>query len=237
MSLKNQKDWSSYNSPEDFQKFIDDHGYQTVMDLKKEFGGLYERMRSLKITKLVSYPRSNKRNWTAFDSIEKVQEFINSHDDIKNSVDLKKNYKGLYEKSYKNNWITELYFNESRTNWSKLNLKSKEDYKKFLEDNNITNRGSLSKNFSRLYFILKNLGYLDELLPLIPKNDWSKYNTIEEINNFIETNNIRSPKEFRTNYPGLELRIRKTLKIDKSKLNFPNRRKSTLEIKIEKISK
>lgn len=169
MSLKNQKDWSSYNSPEDFQKFIDDHGYQTVMDLKKEFGGLYERMRSLKITKLVSYPRSNKRNWTAFDSIEKVQEFINSHDDIKNSVDLKKNYKGLYEKSYKNNWITELYFNESRTNWSKLNLKSKEDYKKFLEDNNITNRGSLSKNFSRLYFILKNLGYLDELLPLIPK--------------------------------------------------------------------
>lgn len=238
MSLHKQNDWSFYNTPEDFQKFIDEKGYQTVVDLKNEFGGLYERLRHLKLTKQVKFPKGNKRDWSFYDSQDKVQKFIDDHKNIKTKKDLKKSYKGLYEKSYKNGWLPKLIFKESRINWNETDLKTKEDFKKFLKDNNITNRGQLySAGFSRLYVILERRNLLNELLPLLPKNDWSSYNTLDDFQRFIDENNIQNRKELSDLYPGINWRIKKFLKGKTNSLKFPNKRKSSLEIRVERFLK
>ena len=64
------------------------------------------------------------------------------------------------------------------------------------------------------------------------RHDWSKYNSIEEIQELINKNKIKSKSEFKKSFGGLVNRMRNKLGIKLKDLSFPIKVSSILERKI-----
>jgi len=52
------KDWSDYNTENDFQKFIDENDIRSASEFHEKFTGMYSRLSRLKLNKKVKYPES-----------------------------------------------------------------------------------------------------------------------------------------------------------------------------------
>ena len=64
------------------------------------------------------------------------------------------------------------------------------------------------------------------------RHDWSKYNSIEDIQELINKNKIKSKSEFKKSFGGLVNRMRNKLGIKLKDLSFPTKVSSILERKI-----
>lgn len=224
---KGGHDWSKYNSIEAIQEFIDQNNITQFSDLPN----------SLKI-KLTRYGfnsqnfkfQKSRHNWKTYKTLEEIQEFIDKQF-ITSRTEFRNKYSGLFERSKELGLYQQLIFKNDKKSWKFL--KTKSDIDNYIKNNKIIKFSDLPSSCkSRIY----ELGFSVSDFPNIKsgKKNWSTYNSVEDIQTFINDNKISSCTEFDKQYRGLSNKLYK-LGYLLSDLNFPEKYKSTLEIKIEKF--
>lgn len=144
-------------------------------------------------------------NWKLF-SLESSNEFIKLNN-IKNKKELKVKFVGLFSKCKKNGWLDLLEFSEKKINWSNIN--SVEDVTNLIALKKIKKRVDLKKNYPGLYSKCLRLGWIKDLTFTLDKKDYSKINTIEDAQEFILKNDIKSYTDRAERFPGFSSRCDK----------------------------
>ena len=200
---KGVKSWDLYTSVKDVQTLIHDKKL-SKKEFKKSYSGLREKCMN--------------RGWykdLIFYDIEKLQDI---------TIDIVKNYikennittmyqfrisnKKLYEaclrrKGWMDDFGLDFYDPEDHcTQWTR-HLKNKEDVISFLEAHSIISLSDvLEKIGEGFYIFLLRNGWLREV-NLQVKNTWKDYNSVEDVQKFIDDNNILSYQDFCRNFSGL----------------------------------
>ena len=234
-----KSDYSHLNTIEDFQQFINTNDIQTYHIFISEYQYVYQRFIRKRLDKnLLSFKyNSNKSSWLNFDTIDKIQTFIEMNN-ICSKKDLYNKYNGLYKHilhSNNNLNIRDLNFDFQKNDW--MLFKNKEDFQNFIDKMNIQNIKDFKKSFGGVQGRLIQLGlkmsdfnYPNQTI----RNVWTNIHSIEDVQIFIYTHNILSIGELRNMYPSLLAKI-EYLKLDKNELVFKLKRYSLLEIKTMKF--
>lgn len=159
-----QKDWSSYNTLEDFQKFINEHNIQNRTQFEKgEYSGLYTRAVNLKINDKLHYLGPTRKNYSFISSIEDIQNFIYEHN-IQNNKELVSKFPGIFNKMtrLKIDKSKLIYPNQLRQNLSCLN--TIQDFQSYIYAHNIKSLQEFKRNYSGVLARLYNLGLSTSLL-------------------------------------------------------------------------
>ena len=106
----------------------------THAEFRDKYGGLKSRCRKNNWIKDLVFKKV-KEDWSSYDSIEKIQEFIDDNN-LSNSEFIHK-YAGLYWKAYKNKWIDNLNFKRHKINRT-TTLITFDDIQKLISENNLT---------------------------------------------------------------------------------------------------
>ena len=233
MANKQRHDWSKYNSIEAIQEFIDQNNIENHTEFKEKFSGLEKRVRKLGFKFSEFKFKNPKHKWAFLKTKEEIESYIIQNNIIQFS-DLDKSLRkrirdlGFSSKNFN--------FKKSKKDWSLYN--SLEDIQKFIDENNVRSCSEFDKNFSGLSNRTTKLGIsLSNLkFPEINKRNyptkWSDYNSLDDIQKFIDGNNIKSCSEFSKKFSGLSNRTL-FLGFSLSDLEFPERFKSSLESNIE----
>ena len=87
---KKRQSWSHLNTPDDFNKFIEENNIKNPSELEKRFSGVYNRATTNKLLSKLIYPE--KRNdWNHLNTVEDFNKFIKEND-IKCPNDFKINF-------------------------------------------------------------------------------------------------------------------------------------------------
>lgn len=182
-----------YETYEDVQSLINLENIQNPKELRKKYPKLYIKCMNNDWLKKLCY-LSRQISSENYDSIEKVQNLIIQHN-INTRTELKKKFKIVYNRCCVNKWFDKLLFKDKkdRLNWENLNdIDSIQD---FININNIQKPSELENNYVGLYSKILRNKWSDKLYyPLKKKN--FKNITLEEIQNYLDENNISSPSEF-----------------------------------------
>lgn len=144
---------------------------------------------------------SKKSKWSEYSSIEKVQEFINSNN-ISSKIDFKNKYQSLYTRARLNNWLDNLKFKIiKRNDLSKFD--NIDSIRVFINNNNIKSRTEFKKKYNGLYWKSVRSGWIHDIKFEKDMKDWSYYDSIVKVQNFIYSNNILNHDQFSKEYPGL----------------------------------
>lgn len=101
-SHKGQINWAATcPNIDSVQKLIDEESFSS-MEMFEKYPGLYERCYRMHWLKSLKFKR-NFNDWSLYNSVEKVQEFINEH---KLDIDGLYHYPGLYSKCRINGWLS-----------------------------------------------------------------------------------------------------------------------------------
>jgi len=128
---------------------------------------------------------------------------VNKHPEIKRLEDIKLNYKFIhnryvYLKGLRR--ISPIKFEKELTSWKNINTVS--DIQNFVDSNKIKSSAELRSKYPGLITKAKNIN-VDVFRDIIyPKKELSEYDlvTIEEANDFVKENNIKSMSELRRKY-------------------------------------
>ena len=185
---------NTFPTIESVQEFIDEKNL-SYTDLVSNYFGLYKRCYRNKWIAKLSFTRKIK-SWKSYDTIEKVQEFINTNK-ILTPSELESKYSGLYNHCYKKGWLTFLEYSESN-NWRHTNLA---DIQKIIDDNNLS-----CSDFINEYPGLYNKSKKEKWLKLLKYKSiplkYELYDTINKIQELIDEEDL-NPRSFKDNYPGL----------------------------------
>ena len=180
----------------DFRSFIEKENVTSRRDLQNRFEGVCTRFRKL-LTKEEQdsiLPPKIKPLYTNIKTVEDFKRFV-AENNIRSRRDFFSRFPAAYYKFLK---FTETEKDEILSNtyrdWSSIN--TKEDIKRFIEENNIQSRNELNLRFSQVSkkFLALSEQDKDELLPLV-LNYYSEIKTKDDIRKFIDDNNIQSRKE------------------------------------------
>ena len=225
---KSKISWEEFiNTIEDVQKFINDNRISRT-DLHDKYPGLYSRcyfndwnINSLKffdkprkeksnISKPIK-PRKEKSNisrpinnpFPEINSLELFQIFIIDNK-ISSLKELKKRFKDLSKFAIISGWTKNISYFTNKTSWKDFD--SPDKVVKFLQEHNIHSHTEFHNKFPGLYSKCYFNKWIDKLdLGKDRKTiDWiSKFNNINDINDFLENNNIKTLVELRDTFPGL----------------------------------
>ena len=192
--------WNHLNTPDDFNKFIEENNVKTPEDLKKRFGSVYNKTRKLNILKdLIFENRYN--DWSYLNTIDDFNKFIEENN-IKNPTDFKKRFGSVYGRAQRLNILKDLIFENRLINdWSYLN--TIDDFNKFIEENNIKSPTDFNEKFGGVHDRARRLNILDELIYPERRNNWDHLNTSDDFNKFIEENNIKGRGDFSIKFSGV----------------------------------
>lgn len=98
LAIAPQKDWSKYNTLEDFQNFIAEHNIKNRTQLERgEYSGLFIRAIKLGLANDLKYIEAPRKDWSFIKDINDVQKFIEEHH-IQNAKELYAMFPGIYNK-------------------------------------------------------------------------------------------------------------------------------------------
>lgn len=220
---------------EDAQNCIDKYNISTINDLYNRYRKLYNNIKRIGVNpeQLLYHPK--QKCWKQYDSIDKIQAFI-----INNNVvsihDLELRYPGIFRKikrEYKD-YYKIFTFKQQKNKWNFIN--SLDDINEYISSNNI----HFSKDLpSGLIARMKKLCIkMDEInIQYVNKNynKWSEYNNVEQIQQFINDNNIQTATQLKRLYHGLYKRLH-TLP-NKQDIQYPKKLLSVLEIQLKDFLK
>lgn len=188
--------------------------------------------------------KTNKKghNWSKYNSIEAIQEFIDQNGILSYS-DFRRRYWGLIDRILKKKICIpsrDLIFPKSKKQEYWRNLNTKQDIQKFIDDHSDEIRTSvdfrsrypgLCRKISRISLKLTDFKFQEKINT---GTVWKYFETLDDFQKFIDEKGVQTATEFKKNYSGLHNRLnRKGFSI--SQLKFPKRYKSRLEIKLEKF--
>lgn len=105
------------------------------------------------------------------------------------------------------------------------NLKSIYDFQKFIDDNNINSKSVFYKNYPSVYNKFRKIVPTKERgnlkFKITTNNDYSNFNTLEDFQNFINKNQIKSNKDFVKNWGSLYSRYLSVVPKNERGLKFP----------------
>lgn len=181
-------------------------------------------------------------NWSKYNSIEIIQKFIDQNGILSYS-ELRRRYKGLlYHISKKEICIPtrDLIFPNSKKQEYWRNLNTKQEIQKFIDDHSdeIRTSGDFKDKYPGLYRKVSriSLKITDFKFPEKVNRGtiWKNFESLDDFQKFIDDKGVQTSREFGKNYPGLEKRLIRR-GFSTSQLKFPKKRKSRLEIKLEKF--
>ena len=217
-------------------KFLEENQILSFKDLEERFPDKANEFLPVKVRIKYYHLPVNISPWASYNTESEIQEFINSNN-IKSRKELHDKYSGLYHKCCKIGVLNLLTFEEDRP-IIKYNVrerfKSIDDVYKYLNENNITKSSQLTstEEGKAIYsFAMKSMGWKLEFIdkPVV----YSDYNTKEDFQNFIDTNNVRSPGEFKKINDGIYNRMYR-LGLHKQVVYPEPARRSLLEIIVAK---
>lgn len=228
-------------NPEEFvdyyQKFIDNNEIQNPTDFKKRFSGIYQKLLKNKFAGSVVYPNrlhTNINNWDSIYDLESAQKFIDDNE-IQNPEDFRNRFLSGYVKLSKLGLRSKVIY----PNRIKYNLTGEfdtvEDIQEFIDTHSeIYSAKSFERTYPKIYGRAKTLGIRTQLRYKASIVNWGdKYKTPEEMQEFIDNNNIQSPTEFLINFPQEYHKASNEGYL--SKLIYLERKESTIETIIRKI--
>lgn len=180
--------------------------------------------------------------WSKYNSIEAIQEFIDQNGILSYS-ELRNYYSGLRTHISRNKIripTRDLIFPNSKKQEYWRDLNTKQEIQKFIDDHpdEIRTSGDFRNRYPGLYSKLRHISLklTDFKFPekVNTGTVWKYFETLDNFQKFIDDNNIRNFSDFSKTYSGLERRLRRR-GFSTSELNFPEKYKSVLEIKIEKF--
>ena len=202
---KKRRSWSHINTPDEFNKFIEEKDIKCPIELEKNFNSVYTRARRLNILDKLIYPE-RKNDWSYLNTSDDFNKFIKENS-IKNPKDFKEKFKGGYDKVRKLGISDKLIYPEKRKNWSYLN--TSDDFNKFIKENDIKSPKEFQEKFRSGYDRARKIGILDKLIYSERLNNWSHLNTSDDFNKFIKENGIKSPMDFYKRFGGVYNKARK----------------------------
>ena len=109
MNNSNSLDLKNFNTVEDFQLFINSHNeLKNISELKRKFSSVYNKIRKNKLLGKIHFPKPE--SWVdKYNTLDEFQDFINIKK-IKSSQELRKQYKEMYNKAKRLNYLKELNF-------------------------------------------------------------------------------------------------------------------------------
>lgn len=225
-SLKFEKtlvnSWSGFNSLQDFQDFIDLNNIESNKEFVRDYPGLYYRYRKLfsKEFRWLKFPEII--NDPPFSKLDDFQKYIDENN-IKTYKDFRKLHTNIYNKYLKErpNWDnTSLNFPEESNRVSYTELKTNEDFQKYIDDNKINSKmefRNMKSLSSRFYKVVpkekRNLVFKEELRHYYK----DQFSTLNDFQEFVETNKIFRPVDFRTDFPKIYDRFLRVIPPDERK--------------------
>lgn len=155
-------------NPEEFvdyyQKFIDNNEIQNPEDFRNRFLSGYVKLSKLGLRSKVIYPNRIKYNLTGeFDTVEDIQEFIDTHSEIYSAKSFERTYPKIYGRAKTLGIRTQLRYKASIVNWGDK-YKTPEEMQEFIDNNNIQSPTEFLINFPQEYHKASNEGYLSKLI-------------------------------------------------------------------------
>lgn len=110
--------WKFLNTPEDFQKFIDDEGLKSPGEFETKYSGCYDRLLSFGFGILMEYPERTKVHRVKENTMESIQKYIDDNNilspgDLRNRT--KKSH-SIYRKASRDHILRDLKFPERNSN-------------------------------------------------------------------------------------------------------------------------
>ena len=201
--------YGSYKTKEDFQRYILDNNIKSPKDFFERNRKLYDWMSHLRLTRSVIYPEAERLKEEYENSLpvtrEEFQKFIDDNK-ITGTVDFRSRFTPIYKrlKAFKLNKKVYYYGEIGDRKRFLDSFKTKEDFQKYVDDNNIKSPQELENHNEKVYRRLKSL----RLCNYINYGDSCKRGSyilmLSELNNnpdkikeYIRLNNITSRKEFK----------------------------------------
>ena len=181
-----KNDWSHFNTPDDFNKFIKENDIKNSSEFKEKFSGGYIKAHKIGILDELVYPE-RKNDWSHLNTIEDFNKFI-EESNIKSPSELQEKFSGGYNKARRLGILKNLIYENKLNDWSHLN--TSEDFNKFIEENNIKSPSELQEKFKSVHHRAQRLGILGDLIYCGKKeqSSWEVYiyNIITNIPEFID---------------------------------------------------
>ena len=137
-----------------------------------------------------------KRSWNSITSIEDVNKIIKENN-ITTRSELFSQYEGLYRICKINGWLKDKSFLPSANQLRRDSIKTVDDAKKVIKDNNINSWNKIEKHMSWLFTLCKNRGWLEHIkFPNSSSRTFSGIKTIEEFQKYIDDESINSRIDF-----------------------------------------
>lgn len=210
--FKNDNPISFLNTLSDFQKIIDDNNLRTLKEFREQFSGEY--LRYLKVIpeqdRNLVFPPSDKN---PLDSLDDFQKYVDENH-IMSCKEFRLKYKTVYSRylSKRPNWAaSKLVFPIMSSVEKYKDLKTNEDFQRFIDENGIKTKEEFRKEFRSIH---------TKFFKTVPKEDrnlefpikgrqlyGSSYNSVEDFQKFIDENKISRPVVFKADYPSLYDRL------------------------------
>lgn len=227
--IKGGKEYIIPNTVEEFSDFIKENNIKTRAQLDKEFEGAYR-----KFFKVLTEEERNqilpvvRRDYSGINTLEDYQNYIIDNE-INSKFEFLRKYSRLYSKfktefpSLLMDEVLPFKKKSKRTIW-KEDVNSLEFFQKFIESNNITSPKEFNTKFPNVYTKLNRTFSTKERDYLVypnRKRSFASIDTISELQNLIDQENICSRTELCKRFCGLYIKFHERL--DEVKFNITNR--------------
>jgi hypothetical protein len=197
----NLGNYSNLNTANDFKRFIKTNNIHSRKTLHTEYPGAYLRFLNFlskeeQETILPYKGTIKKADYSTLNTEDDFRKFIKTYE-IVGRYDFQKRFRGGYNKFIKLSSEDQNRILPSMLkDYSYIN--TYEDFRSFIQENNITSRIDLCRRFEQVYCRFSRLLSKEEKESLLPNNnrDYSNINTVEDFKVFIADNNILSRKDF-----------------------------------------
>lgn len=201
---KGKINWIKTNPTiDEIKQHIKEKGYKTKKQFNSNDRFLYTYCKINGFLKIIEF-QEEKNSWKEYDTVEKSQEYIDSHG-YTSRTDLLNKDKLFYKHLQRKNFLHLLKFKDGLKRWDKL-FDTIEKVQEYIDQNEFLGKGDLQKRENGLYSYCYRKNWLDLLkFPELvnTKSYYYIYDTIDKVQDLIDTENISSSGIFNLLHPGI----------------------------------
>ena len=198
---------ADFNVLDDFQNLVNTYNLHNMNEVYKQFPYIGKKLKILGFKdkiKFVEKPIDKKPGkYSDYQTTEDFQKYI-IENNIKSAADFLLKNPGLY------NWMSKLRLTRTVVYPESIELKKEKenkipktlkDFQEFIDRNKITSSMDFSRRFNNIYKKLRDSGLSDKVYYYGKLGDNKRFiesfKFVRDFQNYINTNNIKSPKEFK----------------------------------------